>query len=223
MGRGIFRGSVLALAVLATGSTQATACDDCDYCGGYAYYGASYGYYASPAYAYAPGPYYYAAPAYAYNAPLYAPAYYAPAPAYYAPSGYGYYPYARPYYDWRAGYVDAGTVARRNGVVPGAAPPARGIYALGVGPGPRTVKAPSQGHIVPPIVKMAKPIRAAPGIVATAPKAPKPGSSPRAFPAALAKHGKPEAKFPVAGYGPQPKYIPTASYSAPGGYAGPLR
>ena len=83
----ILSGSALALAVLAFGTTQASACDDdCGYCGaGYGYYGASYyGYYARPAYAYVPGPYY-AAPAYAYYAPAY---YYPPAPAYYAPQPY---------------------------------------------------------------------------------------------------------------------------------------
>ena len=88
----ILTGSAVALAVLALGSTQASACDDdCYRCDGYGYYAASayYAapvYYARPAFAYAP-PVYYAAPAYTYYAP---PAYYAPSPAYYAPPAYRY-------------------------------------------------------------------------------------------------------------------------------------
>lgn len=215
MRSGILRGSALALAVLAMGSTQAAACDDdCDYCG-YGYYGASYyGYYARPAYAYAPGPYY-AAPAYAYYAPAY---YYAPAPAYYAPQPYyGYGGYGRPYYGGRAGYVDAG--ARRHGVVPGAAPPARGMYAAAK-PGPRTAKALAPGYVAPAVIKAPKPNRAAPGILAAAPKPPKPALG---APAGVAKHARPDARFPIASYGSQPRYTPTAYYAVPGGYGPPRR
>jgi hypothetical protein len=214
MRSGILVGSALALAVLGIGSTQAAACDDdCDYCG-YGYYGASYyGYYARPAYAYAPGPY--AAPAYAYYAPAY---YYAPAPAYYAPQPYyGYGGYGRPYYGWRGGYVDAG--ARRHGVAPGAPPPARGMYAAAK-PAPRTAKAPTPAYVAPAVIKAPKPNRAAPGILAAAPKPPKPAFGTPGLPATVAKHAKPDARFPVASYGPQPKYVPTAYYTGPVGYPG---
>lgn len=215
----ILMGSALALAVLAMGSTQAAACDDdCDYCGGYGYYAASYGYYARPAYAYVPGPYY-AAPAYAYYAPAYS--YYAPAaPTYYAPPpAYGY-PYGRPYYGWREGYVDAGAAAHHRGV-PGAPPPARAMYASGAKPGTQLAKAPKPGHVAPTAVKAHSPHSIPRGVVAAAAKPPKPTSL--GISASAAKHAKPTARFPVAGYGPQPKYIPTAYYGGPGGYVGQRR
>jgi len=230
MRSGILTGSALALAVLAMGSTQAAACDDdCDYCGGYGYYAASYGYYARPAYAYVPGPYY-AAPA--YYAPAYS--YYAPAPAYYAPPpAYGY--YGRPYYGWRAGYVDANAAGRRKGVVPGVNPTGRGMYALGANPGQRTAKAPHPSYVAPVAVKAPNPNRVAP----FAAKAPKPSYVPRGVVAAPAKapnpiargisasagsHIKPAGNVPVAaGYGPQPKYPPTAYYNGAGGYPGQRR
>ncbi len=226
----ILAGSALALAVLAMGSTQAAACDDdCGYCGaGYGYggyYGASYGYYARPAYAYVPGPYY-AAPA--YYAPAYS--YYAPAPAYYAPPpAYGY--YGRPYYGW----VDANAAGRRKGVVPGVNPAGRGMYALGANPGQRTAKAPHPSYVAPVAVKAPSPNRVAP----FAAKAPKPSYVPRGVVAAPAKapnpiargisasaggHIKPARNVPVAsGYGPQPKYLPTAYYGGAGGYLSPRR
>ena len=220
MRSGILRGSALALAVLAIGSTQAAACDDdCDYCGGYGYYAASYSYYARPAYAYAPGPYY-AAPAYAYYAPAYS--YYAPAPAYYAPPPTYGYPYGRPYYGWRAGYVDAGAAARHRGV-PGTPPPARGMYALGAKAGPQLVKAPKPGHVGPAAAKAHSPIPIPRGVVAAPAKPPKPSFDAPGISASAAKHAKSEAKFPVASYGPQPKYIPTAYYGGPGGNVGQRR
>lgn len=129
-------GSVFALAIFASGTTGAAACDpdDCYGCGGYGYYtsSANYGYYARPLYTYAPAVYY-APPAYAY---------YVPAPAYYAPPTLGY-SYARPYYGWRGGYVDATGNSRRDSPIPATIPMARGMYASGTNTGHKTTKAPS--------------------------------------------------------------------------------
>ena len=194
----ILTGSAVALAVLALGSTQASACDDdCYRCDGYGYYAASayYAapvYYARPAFAYAP-PVYYAAPAYTYYAP---PAYYAPSPAYYAPPAYRYpyaYPYARPYYFGRGGHVDATHNGRPRGDVPTGNVAKRGIYASAANAGLRGIKAPAPNY---------NPVKVS------------------VFPT---KQKKPGSNVPVAGYAVQGKLTPTAYYAGPGGYVGPRR
>ena len=198
MGRRISTGSALALAVLALGSTQASACDDdCYRCDGYGYYAASayYAapvYYARPAFAYAP-PVYYAAPAYTYYAP---PAYYAPSPAYYAPPAYRY-PYAYRTPGPTISGAEAMSMPTHNGRPRGDVPTGnvakRGIYAFAANPGLRGIKAPAPNY---------NPVKVS------------------VFPAKQKKLG---SNVPAAGYAVQGKLTPTAYYAGPGGYVGPRR
>jgi hypothetical protein len=229
-------GSALALAIFASGSTVAVACDwdYCYGCSGYGYYAApvSYGYYARPGYAYAPAVYY-APPAYAY---------YIPTPAYYAPPAYGY-SYARPYYGWRGGYVATAADGQRNGPIHNAIPTTRSNYASVASTNHRTTKAPRSN--------LASNVSFAAAYVATAADGQRNGPMPNAIPTARGtyasvantSHRTTKAPSPnhgtrsvaaatanrsnlasnvsfAAGYGAHVKYVPTDYYSGPGGYVG---
>jgi hypothetical protein len=218
----ILTGSALALAVLAMGSTQAAACDDCGYCGGYSgyggyagysgyggygYYAASYGYYARPAYAYAPAPYY-AAPS---TATMHPPtpitrrrpptAVLRPPTMLLRPLTAG--PYGRPYYGWRAGYVDASAAARRRGV-----------------PAPFLQRA-EYTHWAPSLAANGESDEA--GLRRSRQAAQTQLRRSRHLRVLQPSMRKPAAKLPVASYGQQPKYIPTAYYGGSGGYGGQRR
>ena len=144
MRRRISTGSALALAVLALGSTQASACDDdCYRCDGYGYYAASayYAapvYYARPAFAYAP-PVYYAAPAYTYYTP--------PASTRLPPPTTRLRPTAIPTPGPTILGAEAMSMPPHNGRPRGNVPTGnvakRGIYAFAANPGLRGIKAPA--------------------------------------------------------------------------------
>jgi hypothetical protein len=221
----ISAGSGLVLAMLALGSTPATACGwgGCG-CGGYGYaaYGyADYGYGASGYGAYGYGAAnYYGAPAYAYDAPqVYAPpaygyappAYYAPPPAYYAPPVY----YAGPTvasYRPPGSYAPPGYYARPSFGVPYSQPYSgrRGYVATFDPRRPRGfVPAPFPGRGSYPFAAQQGPRIVKPPM----PSYKAPGQS------ASAANIRGNNVGPVH-YNGRPNYIPAAYYGGSGGSAG---